>query len=94
MEVEGSGRGHGRKKSDEILKRLIDLYPREVDKLEDFAFPEILHLNDPDLSVRVLEVLEAVEWRWTVLDVLAQPDDILSDVLYLRYLGLSWKNQK
>jgi hypothetical protein len=47
----------------------------------------VLTINEPDISPHVLAVLEAVEFRWTILDVLEQPQAILDDVLMLKSVG-------
>ena len=38
-------------------------------------------LTDADLAWRVWTVLEIVEYRWTIEEVLAQPEGLLDDVM-------------
>ena len=50
--------------------------------------PESILLNhDAELVKRLLVILEAVEWRWTLSDILAQPEGLLADVISLKALG-------
>jgi len=58
----------------------------------DATLPEtITYSGDPDLAFNVWSILEAVEWRWTINDVLAQPESILNDVMMLAALNAKMK---
>lgn len=39
--------------------------------------------GDPDLAMQMLAYLEAVEWKWTITQILEQPEALLEDVLTL-----------
>lgn len=50
----------------------------------DANLPEQIEYNgDPDLAFNVWAILEAVEWRWTVAQVLEQPESLLNDVMMI-----------
>jgi hypothetical protein len=54
--------------------------------------PEILRLNHPLEAVqRVLSVLEAVEFKWTIQQVLDSPEDWLDDILTMKGAGERYK---
>ena len=54
--------------------------------------PEIIKLNhSPEAVKRVLSVLEAVEYRWTISDVLAQDEAWLDDLMLMRGVGEKYK---
>lgn len=42
-------------------------------------------VHDLELAMRVWSVLRAVNWRWTIADVLAQPEALLDDVMALEF---------
>lgn len=43
---------------------------------------------------RVLEILEMVEFRWTIAEILEQPQVLLEDVMALRMIGNKVKTQR
>ena len=50
--------------------------------------PETILLNHPVEAVtRVLEVLEAVEFKWTVKQVLETEDSWIDDILQMKSIG-------
>lgn len=52
----------------------------------------MIKLNHPMEAVkRVVSVLEAVEYRWTIADVLAQDEAWLDDILTMRGTGEKYK---
>jgi hypothetical protein len=54
--------------------------------------PETIRLNHPLESVkRVLSVLEAVEFKWTIQQVLDTPEDWLDDILTAKGYGEKYK---
>jgi hypothetical protein len=46
------------------------------------------------IAQRVLEILEMVEFRWTINEVLEQPQALLDDVIALRMIGNKIKTQR
>ena len=57
--------------------------------------PEILRLNHPLEAVRrVLSVLEAVEFKWTIQQVLDSPEDWLDDILTMKGAGERYKRSR
>ena len=40
-----------------------------------------------DKAKQILMVLEFTEFRWTILDVLAQPEQELDAIMYLKSIG-------
>lgn len=40
-------------------------------------------LSDAELAQRVYSILQAVDWKWTIAEVLEQPEALLEDVLTL-----------
>lgn len=36
---------------------------------------------------RMLGILEMSDWSWTILDVLKQPQDLLDNIVLLKYIG-------
>ena len=54
--------------------------------------PEYIRLNHPLEAVkRVLSVLEAVEFKWTVRQVLETDETWLDDILTAKGYGEQWK---
>lgn len=53
---------------------------------EGGAFPDQVKLDNEELAKKIFMILEAVEYRWTITDVLAQPEDMLNQVLLLKAL--------
>lgn len=43
--------------------------------------------------MRILEILEMVEWKWTITEILDQPDAILNAVVSLKSTGLKMRAQ-
>jgi len=35
----------------------------------------------------MLSILEMSEWSWTILDVLEQPQDLLDNIVSLKFIG-------
>ena len=55
--------------------------------------PKVLHLTYPlEVVKRILSILEASDWNWTIQDVLDQPEALTDDVLLLKSVGEDWKN--
>ena len=48
----------------------------------------ITYNGDPELAYSVFSILESVEYRWTILEVLEQPEALLNDVLMIKALNL------
>lgn len=42
-------------------------------------------VHDLPLAMRVWTILRAVNWRWTITEVLAQPEALLDDVMTLEF---------
>lgn len=75
--------GRKRKKSDDLILWLAA-------PPTDNSLPDTIALwGDEEEAKHVLSVLEAVEWKWTPSEVLAQPEALLHDVLVIG--GLSSK---
>jgi hypothetical protein len=56
----------------------------------------ILGRVDDDLlayAKKVLTILELTEWRWTILDVLRQPEELLDVVFYMKNIGEKFRTQ-
>jgi hypothetical protein len=54
--------------------------------------PETIRLNHPLEAVkRMLSILEAVEFKWTVQDVLATPEEWIDDILTAKGYGETYK---
>lgn len=84
-----------RKKSLEIQQRLTNLFePLKDGRRADPEFPDLLDLAEPDLAIEILELLEAVDWKWTISEILEQPRELFKDVLYLRHLGLEYREYR
>jgi hypothetical protein len=48
------------------------------------TLPESLTFSgDADLAYNVWSILEAVQWRWTIREVLDQPESLLNDVVMI-----------
>lgn len=47
-----------------------------------------------DTAWKVFTWLEAVEWRWTITQLLEQPEDLLESVLTIRALASRIERQK
>jgi hypothetical protein len=46
--------------------------------------PEVIdYCGDADLAYNVWSILEAVQWRWTIVEVLEQPEALINDVLMI-----------
>lgn len=52
----------------------------------DADLPEAVFLHDEAAARRIFTYLEAVDWKWTIVDVLEQPLGLLEDVLTLKAL--------
>jgi hypothetical protein len=46
----------------------------------------IIYHSDPETAYNVFSILEAVEYRWTINEVLEQPEALLNDVLMIAAL--------
>jgi hypothetical protein len=46
----------------------------------------ITYHGDPEMAYNVFSILEAVEYRWTIIEVLEQPEALLNDVLMIAAL--------
>lgn len=54
----------------------------------DQNLPEgVIWCGDPDLAYNVWSILEAVQYRWTIAEVLEQPEALLTDVLMIAALN-------
>jgi hypothetical protein len=64
------------------------LYLRLADghNLDDSLPDRITYNGDPELAYSVFSILEAVEYRWTIVEVLEQPEALLNDVLMIAAL--------
>lgn len=51
--------------------------------------PAEVAFGDMETSKEIYMLLEAVEWKWTISEILEQPYDLLMDVL--QYKGLRAK---
>ena len=58
-------------------------HPKHDDGYE--AIPQV-SFNDFDLSWYVWTILKMTDYRWTINDILEQPDHIMADVLKLNRL--------
>lgn len=58
--------------------------------LEPFAG---IHAGYMEEAKRILKVLEACEWKWTINEILEQPADMLDTIVTLRATGLRMKQQ-
>ena len=75
--------GRKRKKSEDLILWLAA-------PPTDNSLPDTIALwGDEDEARYVIGVLEAVDWKWTPSEVLAQPEALLHDVLVIG--GLSSK---
>jgi hypothetical protein len=48
-------------------------------------------IHEENEAMRIWSILEAVQWRWTINEILEQPNQLLTDVLQLA--GLSRNKQ-
>ena len=46
-------------------------------------------LHDEESAMKIWQILEAVQWRWTIKEVLEQPNAILEDVLQIAGISRS-----
>lgn len=56
--------------------------------------PKYLKLNHPlDDVTRILSILEAVDWRWSIAEILDQDEAWLDDILAMKTVGEKIKSQ-
>ena len=73
--------GDCRKKS---IEQADELYSRLAQSEPNSSLPDgIDYSTDADMALYVFNVLEAVEWKWTINEVLEQPEALLHDVIQL-----------
>lgn len=67
------------------------------DNSKDNALPEDFQMGVPvhliEQAKRVLSILEAVEWKWTPIQILEQPAELLDAVLSLKTNGEKVRRQ-
>lgn len=73
---------------------MADFYTSEEETgdlpLEPFAG---LHIETISVAQRILQVLEACEWKWTINEILDQPVELLDTIINLRANGMRMKMQ-
>jgi hypothetical protein len=85
--VRSPHRRRSKKKLDQLYLELAEIFkpPDENDAVDlPDVFPAFHNL---ELAWKVYLVLEAVQWRWTPLQILEQPEGLLQDLLRLKGLG-------
>ena len=82
--------GYFRKKSDnritrDILRRVIRFYGKHD---RDDIYPDIeIGEDDLEQAWELYALLEAVEWKWTIADIQAQPARLLKAVLAVKNIA-------
>lgn len=55
--------------------------------------PKSLRLNhDLEAVKKVLSILEASDWNWTIQDILEQDEAWTEDILLMKSVGEDWKS--
>jgi hypothetical protein len=89
----GSGRGSKKKaeeKSLESYRRLTEFFTPG----KDTQLPPILEFNnDPEFVMRMITILEITHWRWTINEILQQPDSLIDDVIAAKVYGEEIRRQ-
>lgn len=89
-----AGRGdNSRKKKQRLTSDRVHLWLADYCSAEGGVYPDRVKLDDEELAKKIFMILETVEYRWTITEILEQPEDMLNQVLLLKALKYQVKEE-
>ena len=67
---------------------------REAQPLEEVPDADAILIHNPVLAKRVQQILRAVNYQWTIEEILRQPEPLTSDVFTIDRIRLGFEASK